>query len=146
MKYNACYYRQFFEKIPEKLWGRFAFFDGLSRYCALGLCGATEQNNGLNKKARSLAKLFLKHGLSIAAINDCQHPEGLSPYSCPIFLQPTAKQRVLAALDYIIETEQTDSAVKEVTELLNKGQKVQGSVAMDDHSSTKALATKKQYA
>lgn len=87
MKYNIDFFINKFEAIPENLWCTGLYSHGEKR-CAIGHCGGNSSVNSmeadfLNDMVRINLNLF------IANVNDGQ---------CEQYLQPTAKQRVLAAL------------------------------------------------
>jgi hypothetical protein len=113
MKYDANYFINKFEAIPEDKWitGNYGTED---RHCALGHCGVSRVFNNNNVKidfhatseGSALWCLFNRtHVSSVIGINDGRHPD---------YQQPTPKQRILAALYDIREN--TIKAIKPVVE------------------------------
>lgn len=85
-KYDVQYFIDKFEAIPEEKWCVGVYVSGNDeRMCALGHCGQyavrTPESRGLIDVLGSVTE--------VAEINDGKHPG---------YLQPTPKQRVLAAL------------------------------------------------
>lgn len=108
MKYDVDYYITKFEAISEENIITNDFDLG-SKKCALGWCGydgiGRWDTIGEASELILLVKMYL--GLTITVINDGTNSA---------YMQPTAKQRVLAAL-YDIKTMQ---AVKEANETINQ--------------------------
>jgi len=92
-QYTREYFIAKFEAIPEEKWLAGTFKDG-DCCCALGHCGATEQ--GETPESRALGTIFWRGAkTSVVSINDGEWSR---------YLQPTPKQRVLAALRDLPET------------------------------------------
>ena len=92
--YDVEHFLNKFRAIPEELWliGCYSVWTKPQSHCALGHCGrdidfSTDESNGL-------AHLFFSHGLRVTNTND-----GLDDR----FPQPTPKQRIIAALEFIKE-------------------------------------------
>lgn len=86
---NADYFINFFEKIPEEKWCVGAMFEG-GKACAQGHC--INHYSGSDNLRQSLLDLFGTYSLVVIRVNDIQSDE---------FPQPTPKQRILAALQWI---------------------------------------------
>lgn len=107
-QYNIDHFINKFESIPEEKWitGHYGY-KGSGEHCALGHCYDAKTNSYFGEEAQALWDLFGNP----MRINDGAHPE---------YLQPTPKQRVLAALFDI----KAQSAVKEAQEIVNTEQEV----------------------
>lgn len=93
--YTVDYFIDKFEKIPEENWlENGCFQDGNGRFCALGHC-ALRPWSRVTSEAVALNRLFVKIYSSVVNINDGK---------CSKYLQPTPKQRILAALHDIKKT------------------------------------------
>lgn len=92
MKYDAQYFIEKFEAIPDELWciGHSTHPDNAESHCALGHCG-TRKGIALNmfEDARALWNMFLTDDNDIASINDGTDER---------YQQRTPKERILAAL------------------------------------------------
>ena len=89
--YTVDYFIEKFEEIPEHMWIIRTFRDPFCRCCAYGFCGVGESSK-TTEEAKQLQKLFSEEMLLVTTINDCETQQ---------FPQPTPKQRILAALNYI---------------------------------------------
>jgi hypothetical protein len=89
--YDVDYFIRKFEAIPEELWCIGQYTDGEGRYCALGWCRRSGDENGYAEEValERISPFF------VPDVND-GHDER--------YQQPTPKQRVLAALRDIKET------------------------------------------
>lgn len=89
--------------IPEEKWIRGAFWDGESKGCALGHCGARGPNWSDKPEAVALAK-FIPNIIGIS--------EGHSL----LYKQDTPKQRVLAALADAMKYEEVNKTINSALE------------------------------
>lgn len=105
--YDVDYFIRKFEAIPEDNWwiGEYNDEDG-NRFCAYGHCGLRSKSlNRQNKEADALYALFCSDVKSIVAdINDGKDIR---------YLQPTPKQRILAAL-YDIKANQMLEVARDI--------------------------------
>lgn len=110
MNYNIDFFIDFYEKTKEEDWcvERFAiYFPGSVQRCALGFC---EVMDGDNNYTQTRAALWgLNNGIAI--INDGHDPN---------YQQPTAKQRVLAALYDIKKSQYPELSTVTVEDIINE--------------------------
>lgn len=90
--YNAQYFIDKFEKIPEDKWCT-KYFQEDDKHCVLGHCGV-KNTAILTEEANKLIDLFFNHKIYITHVNDGLINE---------YNDPTPKQRILHALKDILE-------------------------------------------
>jgi hypothetical protein len=126
-EYTVEYFIKKFQAIPEDLWmtGQLQK-DG--KRCAFGHCDPIQ--GYMCKEGLALSKALQKPTLSIALINDGGHVS---------YKQPTAKQRILAALYDIKAKENKDTDIGKVSYIdLTKSLAV---LPVEETSDTKQLET-----
>lgn len=97
MEYNVDFFIDKFSKIPERKWiiGSYGSNDD-GPHCAYGHCGARDIPFYIGNEAMALAKLFVGK-LQPHEVNDGKDP---------VYQQPTPKERILAALYDIKQSQQ----------------------------------------
>lgn len=90
-KYDAEYFIEKFEAIPEEKWRSDGFYGSSDSetFCAMGHCGVRDDGEWPGGDADALIDLFLANTIAVVEINDGGDQN---------FPQPTPKQRILAAL------------------------------------------------
>jgi hypothetical protein len=89
MKYDKAYFLAKFEAIPEQNWcSDGTYTDAPNRFCAFGHCG-DGPNVTFSEESDALRLLMIPVG-NVADINDGLYEK---------YQQPSAKQRILAALN-----------------------------------------------
>lgn len=109
--YTVDYFIDKFSKIPASRFATGTQSDGNGNHCAYGWCGINYYTNGsLNndtgertEEGIALTDVFvpIMNGMGMASINNGRHP---------VYQQPTAKERILAAL-YDIKKQQQPAYV-----------------------------------
>lgn len=90
-QYDAQYFIEKFEAIPEDRWTTGEYVNSSKQCCALGHCGFRNNKNQIwTPEGEALVSLFDDGGLGII--------DGVNDGHDPRYRQPTPKQRVLAAL------------------------------------------------
>ena len=98
MKYDIDYFIAKFSAIPEEKWCTGKFMNDTGQCCALGFClpgykGTAELDEENNTEFLSIQTIFGK--IKYKDITDINDRRSVG------FKQPTPKQRVLAALEFI---------------------------------------------
>ncbi len=97
-KYNALYFINKFEAIPESKWCTDRFQNG-ETFCALGHCGSTYSNHSSPIESFKLLTLFRAYSFSVTKINDGEY-DTWNIIDTTMFGK-TPKERILNAL-YLI--------------------------------------------
>lgn len=120
MNYNTQHFIDKFEKIDEALWNIGAYHsDDKTKSCALGHCDGCSNISEPQRECKSLWDLFCAHKLNVTDIND-----GMSSR----YMQPTPKQRILAALYDIKKMQEPIKEVRTVTKYVAISEKLTSSV------------------
>lgn len=88
---NIDHFIKKFEAIPDDLWTVDVYRASSGRHCALGHCGESF-TVGITDESRALENLFSDLNVPVSSVNDGKDSR---------FQQPTPKQRILAALNYL---------------------------------------------
>lgn len=103
MKYDAQYFIDKFEAIPDEKWCTKTFANNKGAFCALGHCGAIIGRYGDINTEESLAlkNLFASFGADYDVQPISFLPSWINDGKYKEFLQETPKARMLAALQLI---------------------------------------------
>ncbi len=91
MQYTIEYFKAKFQAIPEEKWCS-DYYSNKGQCCVMGHLGVRHEDWSESDEATAFRELFSDQKLNEVSINDGRNPR---------FPQPTPKQRILAALDFI---------------------------------------------
>lgn len=115
MEYTVDFFINKLEAIPENKWCVGKMSDHLGNHCALGHCGAKENDINLSKEARALHLLIYYYlGFAAFQINDNSFKK---------YPQPTPKQRIIAALKNvrdIVNKQLEEANLRAAKEIINE--------------------------